>query len=85
MTDGQHNALFSSVLTACKVHHLCGRCGRIRAPKTALSPNQKNCPPPQGTQECINNTCTHNLYTQPSLWRSEEFTLHMKPYLLEYH
>ena len=46
MTDGQHNALFSSVLTACKVHHLCGRCGRIRAPKTALSPNQKNCPPP---------------------------------------
>ena len=89
MTDGQRNALFSSILTACKVHHLCGRCGRIRTPKTErfhqkCSANPRNCPPLR-TQECVNNTCAHGLHTQPSLCRSEEFTLQMKTYLLDYH
>ena len=89
LTESQRNTLHTSVLTACKVHHLCGRCGRIRTPKTEryhqrCSPQLRNCPG-QRTPECLDNTCTHSMHTTASLWRSEEITLNMKTYLLEYH
>ena len=79
MTHEQANGLSSAVITACKQHNLCAKCGRSRTPASErfhrmCRADPRNCPP-RREPDCINRTCKHTLHPMPSLWRADEFTI----------
>ena len=78
MSPEQANGLNSAIVTACKQHNLCAKCGRTRTPATERF--HRTCRadprayPPRKEPDFINKCCRHPLHPQPSLWRSHEYT-----------
>ena len=82
ISQEQLRAISKAVVTACKQHNLCAKCGRTRTPQTErfhrfCRADARNCPPHK-TPDCFNHTCNHPLHQHPSLWRTDEFIIKCK-------